>query len=210
VRLCHLEPFDVLLRRSCIGRLGEDEDLALDPGLQLLEALVDGAPVAQHLDVLERVVLLLPGVVGRAELVDQGCGLPLEIRELLTLVGDETLERQLRRDGRVLRDLPRARRGKALFDQAREDVVDALAWDAGQPRRLRGGRRVAPEKSEIRLGLVAGEPEARELGGSGHTSKARLLPRNVVSKGARRVAAHAVHEQLEEAVRETVRVAPHM
>ena len=79
----------------------------------------------------------------------------------------------------------------------------------GQARRLRGGERVAPEQREVRLGLVAGEAEARELGGGGHTSKPGYYHETWCQTRSRprRVAAHAVHEQLEEAVGEVVRVA---
>ena len=74
-------------------------------------------------------VCSLPGLERRAELVDQRRRLALELRELLAVVGDEPLERELGRDGGVLDDLPRAARRKALLDEACEHVVDALARD---------------------------------------------------------------------------------
>src|SRR5262249_49092779 len=63
----------------------------------------------------------------------------------------------------------RARRRETLVDEARKHVVDALARNVREAGRLCGGRRVAPQEREIRLGLVAGQSEATELGGGRHT-----------------------------------------
>src|SRR3954451_11592909 len=54
-RARHLEALLLLLRRRRVGRLREDEDLVVDVLLELAEALVDRAAVAQDLDVVERV-----------------------------------------------------------------------------------------------------------------------------------------------------------
>ena len=129
---------------------------------------------------------LWPCVEGRAQLVDQRRGLPLELRELLALVGDEPLERELGRHSGVLHNLARPRRREALVDEAREHVVDALARNVRQPCGLRRRRRVAAEQREIRLRLVAREPEAGELGGGGHC-RTRVFTTTVgVNSGAGR------------------------
>src|SRR4029079_1799267 len=89
---------------------------------------------------------------------------PLEVVELATMLCDEALHRELRRDRRVLDDRAGARRREPLLDEAPEDVVDAFTGGARLPRDLGGGERVAAEEGDVRLGLIRGEPELGELG----------------------------------------------
>ena len=78
-----LEALDVFLRRLGVRRLGEDEDLVLDSLLQLAEALVDRAPLAQDLDVVEWVAFPLSRCEGRREQFDHLAARPLQAVELL-------------------------------------------------------------------------------------------------------------------------------
>ena len=163
VLLRHVEPFDVLLRRGRVRRLREDEDLVLDPALELVEALVDRAPVAEHLDVFERVGLLLPGEIGRRQL-GECCGRHrFGPRERLALELDEAPDRLLGGDGRVLDHVAGARGREALLRQAREHVVDALPRDAGETGDLGRGRGVTADEGDVRLRLVLRQAETDQI-----------------------------------------------
>ena len=121
------------------------------------------AAVAQDLDVLERVGVLLTRLERRAELVDHLHGRLLEIGELCPPVGEQVLECRPGRGGRVLDDRARPADRQAFPDQAGQDVVDALPRHAGETCDLRRGGRATPGEREIGLGLVAGETESGQL-----------------------------------------------
>ncbi len=159
----HLQPLDVLLRRHGVGRLGEDEDLALDVRLELGEPLVDGTVVAQHLDVFERVRVAAAGLEGRRHEGDHLERVSLERLEVVPMRLEQVRDRDLGRCGGVLDDITWTCRREALLDEAAEDVVDALAGEAGLACDLRGGVGVAPDEGEIRLGLVGGQAETRQV-----------------------------------------------
>jgi hypothetical protein len=163
VRLDHLEALDVLLRRSRVRRLGEDEDLLLHGGLELGEALVDGAPVAQDLDVLQRVGVDLAGLVRGLQVLDHSPRVALHPRKLVAMRGQQQVDREVGGSGRVLHHVARPRDGETLLDEAAQDVVDALSRQPGLARHLRRRERVAADERQVRLGLVAGQPKAREL-----------------------------------------------
>src|SRR5262245_51975821 len=102
VHLRDLEPLDVLLCRRRVRRLGEDENLVLDPGLELVEPLVDRGAIAEHLDVLERVALLLPFGERRPERLDHLPPLVLQPFELLASICEQPLDGRLGIGGGVL------------------------------------------------------------------------------------------------------------
>ena len=117
---------DVLLSRRRVRWLREDEDLALYPSLQLLEALVDRVLVPQNLDVLERISVLLPGLIGGSQFLDHRSCRTLHLGEALTMVVEQPFERDVGRCGGVLHHATGPGDGEALADEARQHVVDAL------------------------------------------------------------------------------------
>ena len=157
------QAFHVLLRRRGIGRLGENQDLALDLRLEFGEALVDGAAIAQHLDVLERVGVGLAGHVGRLEHVDHDSRTLLELGQLLTMRLNQHVDGDLGRSGGVLHHRPRPGDGQALLHKRAQHVVDALARQCGLAGDLRRGVRVALDQGQVGLRLIAGQSKAREL-----------------------------------------------
>jgi len=156
------EHLPVLLRRRRERGFGEDEDLALDAGLKLVEALDDRPGVAQHLDVLEWVSEAQALFVGRGQLLDHGGRLTLERGQLLAALPDEAFEPDLRRCRAVLHGVARPARGQALADEGREDIVDALPRQLGEARHLHGSGGVAAQEREIRPGFVRGQAERTE------------------------------------------------
>ena len=153
-----------------------------------LEALVDRAPVAQHLDVVQGVGHALALLEGRCQLGDHRLRPALELVERLAVVRDEPLDRAVGRRGDVLDDLPRPRRAEPALDQARQDVVDALSRNAGDPCHLGRRGRAAANQREVRLRLVHRQAElgsaARRVG-QAVPRPHRRVPPGRVSKDVR-------------------------
>src|SRR5437763_75849 len=93
------EALDVLLWRLRVGRLGKDQDLSFDRRLELIKAGGDRARVAEYLDVLERVGLLLSGLKRRRERA-HGCRRPLfQAMQLLATRRHQQLDGEFRFGG---------------------------------------------------------------------------------------------------------------
>jgi hypothetical protein len=96
-----LRALDVLCGLDGVRRLREDEDLALDRGLELGEPSRDRRRLAQDLDEAQRVVLVPAVSVGRRQPRDRVGDVELELLELAAPLRDELAERFVRRRGGV-------------------------------------------------------------------------------------------------------------
>jgi hypothetical protein len=107
--------------------------------------------------------VLATGAEGRAERLDHAPRLPLEVLQLLPVSGQQAVDRKLGSGGRVLHDLSGPRGSQPLLDETPEYVVDPLTGEAGLARDLGGGEGVPAEQRQVRLRLVARQPQAGEL-----------------------------------------------
>jgi hypothetical protein len=124
--------------------------------------LSQGLPVADHLDIVEWILVL----VALRELVCQfasgGSGFVAHQLHALLMRLHQPPHRLLRINRHVLGRAARTFRGKPLGHQAGKHVVHARARHPGRARHICRGPTVAPDERHVDACLIASQPNAHQ------------------------------------------------